>query len=102
MTLSLDAECKRLTKSMIALRRDIHSHPELSFEETRTAAIVAEGLRELGLEVRTGVGRTGVTGLLRGGAPGKTLLVRADMDGLPVTEAGEMDYRSREPGKMHA
>ena len=102
MTLPLDAEYKRLARSTIALRRDIHSHPELAFEETRTAGIVAEGLRELGLEVKTGVGGTGVTGLLRGGAPGRTLLIRADMDGLPVTEANETDYSSREPGKMHA
>ena len=67
MTLQLDSEYEKVKASMVALRRDIHSYPELSFEETRTAGIVAERLRELGLEVKTGVGGTGVTGLLRGG-----------------------------------
>ena len=64
--------------------------------------MVADGLRELGLEVKTGVGGTGVTGLLRGGSGGRTLLIRADMDALPVEEDNDADYCSREPGKMHA
>ena len=102
MILQLDTEYEKVKPSMAALRRDIHSHPELSFEETRTAGIVAEGLKELGLEVKTGVGGTGVTGLLRGGYPGKTLLIRADMDALPVEESNNSDFRSREPGVMHA
>lgn len=87
---------------MIALRRDIHSHPELSFEEERTAGLVADGLRKLGLEVITGVGGTGVTGLLRGVAEGKTLLIRADMDALPVEEVDKEEFCSRAPGIMHA
>ena len=102
MTLQLDSEYEKVKASMVALRRDIHSYPELSFEETRTAGIVAERLRELGLEVKTGVGGTGVTGLLRGGSPGKTLLIRADMDALPVEESNDLAFRSREPGVMHA
>ena len=102
MTLQLETEYEKVLPSMVALRRDIHSHPEMSFEEERTASIVAEGLRELGLDVKTGVGRTGVTGLLRGGSPGKTLLIRADMDALPVEESNGLGFRSRNPGVMHA
>lgn len=102
MTLQLETQYEKIIPSMVALRRDIHSHPEMSFEEERTASIVAEGLRELGLEVKTGVGGTGVTGLLRGRSPGKTLLIRADMDALPVEEANELAFRSREAGVMHA
>src|SRR5579863_10234446 len=68
---------------VVADRRDIHQHPELGYEEKRTSALVAARLRQLGLEVRTGVGGTGVVGLLRGSQPGKTVLLRADMDALP-------------------
>ena len=74
-------------QDIVALRRDFHAHPELGYEEVRTAGIVAERLRALGLEVREGVGETGVIGVLRGGKPGPTVLVRADMDALPVEEA---------------
>lgn len=102
MTLLLESEYGKALPSMVALRRDIHSHPEMSFKEERTASIVAQRLRELGLEAKTGVGGTGVTGLLRGGSPGKTLLIRADMDALPVEESNELTFRSREPGVMHA
>ena len=102
MTLDLRPAYEKVIPSMVALRRDIHSHPELSFEEERTAGIVADGLRELGLEVKTGVGGTGVTGLLRAGSGGRTLLIRADMDALPVEEDNDADYCSRELGKMHA
>ena len=102
MTLDLRPAYEKAIPSMVALRRDIHSHPELSFEEERTSGIVADGLRELGLEVKTGVGGTGVTGLLRGGSSGRTLLIRADMDALPVEENSDADYCSRELGKMHA
>ena len=102
MTLDLSSTYEKVIPSMVALRRDIHSHPELSFEEERTSEIVADGLRELGLEVKTGVGGTGVTGLLRGGSGGRTLLIRADMDALPVEEDNDADYCSRDLGKMHA
>ena len=102
MTLDLRPTFEKAIPSMVALRRDIHSHPELSFEEDRTAGIVADGLRALGLEVKTRVGSTGVTGLLRGGSEGRTLLIRADMDALPVEETNELEFRSREPGVMHA
>ena len=95
---------------VVAWRRDIHEHPELSFEEHRTAALVAEHLRSLGLEVQTGVGRTGVVGILRGGRPGPVIALRADMDALPVTEQVDLPFRSRvraqwqgqDVGVMHA
>ena len=87
---------------MIATRRDLHAHPELGFEEVRTAGIVAARLKGLGLEPRTGVGRTGVLARITGGRPGKTVLLRADMDALPIMEENDIDYRSQTPGKMHA
>jgi amidohydrolase len=92
--------------ALVELRRRFHREPELSYEEAATAAAIAARLRELGLEVREGVGGHGVVGVLRGAAPGAesgpTLLVRADIDALPVTEENEVEYRSRVPGKMHA
>lgn len=89
-------------EGLIALRRDLHAHPELAFQEERTAGIVDARLRAAGLEVRTGLARTGVVGVLRGGSPGRTVLVRADMDALPIQEASEVSYRSQIPGCMHA
>jgi amidohydrolase len=91
--------------TMIATRRDLHQHPELSFEETRTAQIIADRLRGLDVEVREHIGNTGVVGVLHGGAAGtnaRTLMIRADIDALPIQEANETDFRSQEPGKMHA
>ena len=87
---------------MVATRRDLHAHPELGFEEVRTSGLVAERLRQLGLEPRTGVGRTGVLARITGGKPGKTVLLRADMDALPILEANDVPYRSQSPGRMHA
>lgn len=89
---------------LIATRRDLHQHPELAHQERRTASLVAARLRELGLDdVRTGVGQTGVVGVLRGGRPGKTVLLRADMDGLPLTEQDRgQPYRSTYEGAHHA
>jgi amidohydrolase len=91
-----------LLQEIIAIRRDLHAHPELGFEEFRTAAIVAERLRSLGYEVHEGIATTGVAGVLRGLAPGKTVMLRADMDALPLPEEAEHEYRSRIAGKMHA
>jgi amidohydrolase len=88
---------------LIATRRDLHRHPELGFEEHRTAGIVADRLGSAGYEVRSGVAKTGVVGRLRGGGgAGPTLLLRADMDALPVDEATSHDFRSTTPGRMHA
>jgi len=86
----------------IRIRRDIHAHPELAFEEHRTSALVAQKLRDWGYEVTTGLGRTGVVGTLRRGKGVKSLGIRADMDALPITEQGGADWKSTTPGKMHA
>lgn len=92
------------SQRLIGLRRDFHRHPELAHQEHRTAGIVAERLQRLGLnEVRTGVGQTGVLGVLRGGRAGGTVMLRADMDGLPLTETDRgQPYRSTNPGAHHA
>ena len=83
-------------------RRDIHAHPELGFEETRTSDFVAAKLAAFGCEVHRGLGRTGVVGTLRAGSGTRTVGLRADMDALPIEEAGTSAHRSRHPGKMHA
>ena len=90
---------------MIAIRRDLHQHPEVAFEETRTAHIIAQRLKELGLEVREGLATTGVVGVLRGGKAkqkARTIMIRADIDALPIVEANDVAYRSEYVGKMHA
>jgi len=91
-----------LKEEMIALRRDFHQHPELGMEEKRTSQNIAKRLGELGLEVNINIGRTGVVGLLKGKGPGKTVLLRADMDALPIQEENDVPYRSRNEGIMHA
>ncbi|HOX00679.1 MAG TPA: M20/M25/M40 family metallo-hydrolase, partial [Deltaproteobacteria bacterium] len=98
----IDAEAARMGDEMVRLRRDFHAHPELGLKEKRTSGIVAGYLRGLGLEVETGIAGTGVVGLLAGGAPGMTLMLRSDMDALPVQEKGEAPYRSRTKNVMHA
>lgn len=87
---------------MVEIRRDLHMHPELSFQEKRTPAFIAEYLKRLGMEVRTGVGGNGVVGYLQGGKPGKTIALRADFDALPIADEKEVAYRSQVPGVMHA
>jgi amidohydrolase len=87
---------------LIAIRRDIHAHPELGLEEHRTAALVAEKLESWGIEVHRGVGRTGVVGVLRNGPGNKAIGLRADMDALPMTEMTGLPWASTVPGKMHA
>ncbi|RYG85871.1 amidohydrolase, partial [bacterium] len=82
-------------QKVIAWRRDIHQHPELGDQETRTAQLVADHLKKLGLEVRTGVGRTGVVAVLKGGKPGRTVALRADMDALPVKEPEGLPFASK-------
>jgi amidohydrolase len=85
-----------------SLRRDFHIHPELGFREVRTAGIVAKELESLGLEVTKGVARTGVVALLEGARPGPTLLLRFDMDALPIVEETGAEYASQNQGVMHA
>ncbi|GAB3829340.1 amidohydrolase [Hymenobacter jeollabukensis] len=106
----IEAAAARVEAQVIAWRRDIHEHPELGNRETRTAALIAAELRRLGLEVQTGVAKTGVVGLLRGGKPGPVVALRADMDALPVTEERKVpfaskeraQYNGQEVGVMHA
>ena len=103
MTSPFLADAQALAEELTALRRDFHMHPELGFQEFRTAGIVNEQLNELGYEVISGVGQTGVVGLLQGGQPGeRTVLLRFDMDALPIEEANDVPYRSQTPGVMHA
>lgn len=88
---------------LVDLRRDIHAHPELGFEEVRTSAIVAEKLKSCGIDIETGVGGTGVVATLRGNKPSdKVIGLRADLDALPILETTGLPYASQTPGKMHA
>lgn len=87
-----------IEQKLIEWRRDIHQHPELGDQETRTAALVADHLRKLGFEVRTGIAHTGVVGILKGGKPGPTVALRADMDALPVKESEGLAFASRARG----
>ena len=91
-----------VTRDVIELRRDIHRYPELGFEEIRTAGIVADRLDRLGYEVRTKIGATGVVGIMRSKRPGRTVLLRADMDALPIQEETGLPFASANDGKMHA
>jgi amidohydrolase len=95
-------EIERRHEGLIALRRDFHRHPELSFEERRTSEIIAGRLHAAGLEVKTGIAKTGVVGVLRGDRPGRTIAWRADIDALPLTERLEAPFTSGRPGVMHA
>ena len=95
-------DIESLKEELIGLRRDFHRHPELGFEEFRTSVVIANYLRECGLEVTTGIAKTGVVGLLQGGEPGRTILLRADMDALPVLEENDVEYKSVYEGKSHA
>jgi len=106
----IDRRAAAINDRVVAWRRDIHQNPELSNHETRTAALVAEHLRKLGIEVKTGIARTGVVGLLKGKHPGPVVALRADMDALPVTERTGLPFASKargvyngeEVGVMHA
>ena len=107
---AIDTAAHGIESQVIEWRRDLHRHPELSNRETRTARVVAEHLRALGMKVQTGVAHTGVVGLLEGGRPGSVVALRADMDALPVTEEADVPFRStargqyngQEVGVMHA
>ncbi len=102
---ALEAEVRRRSKAveekLIAWRRDVHQHPELGDQEMRTSQLVAKHLRGLKLDVRTGVARTGVVGILKGGKPGRTVALRADMDALPVQEPPGLPFASKEMQKYH-
>jgi len=95
-------EALEIKEEIIALRRDIHRHPELGFEEKRTAKIVSDRLESLGMMVTRNVAQTGVIGILKGTKDSPVLLLRFDMDALPILEENEVDYVSQNPGVMHA
>jgi len=107
---AVDRGAAKAEPRVVAWRRDLHQHPELSNREFRTARLVAAHLESLGMEVRREIAHTGVVGVLRGGRPGATVALRADMDALPVTEAVDLPFASkerstymgREVGVMHA
>ncbi len=99
----IHARAQEMKQEMIDVRRDLHMHPEPGFEEVRTSGIVAKKLQSMGIEVQTEVAKTGVVGLLRGGHPGKTIALRADMDALKMDENNpDLPYASKTPGVMHA
>ncbi len=93
---------RQIEQRLIEIRRDIHANPELGFEEVRTAGIVTRELTRLGIPHQTGVGQTGVVGLIEGGRPGPVLAIRADMDALPIQETSDLPWASSRPGLMHA
>ncbi len=100
--MDIKALVKEHNDELIELRRDLHKHPELGFKEFRTSKKVASYLKGLGLEVKENVAETGVIGLLKGDNPGKTLMLRADMDALPIEEQNDVEYKSQNEGVMHA
>lgn len=101
-TTDINAEARALRPQLVAWRRDFHAHPELGFQEHRSAGLIAGHLRDLGYEVQTGVAQTGVVGLLAGPDLGPTVMVRVDMDALPILEENDVAYVSQQPGVMHA
>ncbi|MFF7398141.1 M20 aminoacylase family protein [Achromobacter sp. NPDC008082] len=88
-------------EEIVALRRDIHMHPELCYEEHRTAKVVADTLRGWGIETHTGIAKTGVVGVIKRGTSDRAIMLRADMDALPMQEENQFEHRSRHDGKMH-
>jgi len=102
LTAEIIKAAERYHQEMITWRRQFHQHPELGFQEAETAAYIVAVLTKLGLEVESGIAKTGVVATLRSGKPGKTIALRADMDALPVLEQNEVPYRSQNQGVMHA
>jgi len=100
--MSIQDRINAFADDLTAIRRDLHEHPELGFQEVRTSGIVAEKLRSWGIEVTTGIGKTGVVGVLKGTRPGRTIGLRADMDALPIDEQTNLPWSSKTPGVMHA
>ncbi len=95
-------EIETLREQLIAWRRDFHQHPELGFQEHRTASVIADVLRRAGCRVQTGIAHTGVVGVLEGAAPGPVVMARFDIDALPITEENDLPYASQNPSVMHA
>lgn len=101
-TTAIASIAARLEPHLIEIRRDLHAHPELAFEEVRTAGVVARELTRIGIPHTTGIAKTGVVGIIEGGRPGPVLIIRADMDALPIHEQTDVPWASQTPGKMHA
>src|SRR5688572_17810043 len=100
---NIDALANEVEPRVIAWRRHIHQYPELGFQEVKTAAYIAEALRRMpGIEVQTGIAKTGIKAVLKGGKPGPVVALRADMDALPVEERNDLPFKSQVPGVMHA
>jgi amidohydrolase len=99
---SILEQARGVAERTVAVRRDLHMHPEIAFEEVRTMGVIAARLSELGLQPRTGLGKTGVVAVWDSGRPGPTVLARADIDALPVPDDKSVSYRSQLPGKNHA
>ena len=99
---SLKEKIDEMKDWLVDIRRTIHRHPELGFEEVETSKLISEWLQKFGLEVKRGMAKTGVVGLLKGKKPGRTVAIRADMDALPMDEANRVPYASQIKGKMHA
>src|SRR5215813_8247668 len=95
---AITAKADQLKAKLIEVRRDFHRHPELGNREVRTSQQVAAYLKGLGLEVKTGIGKTGVVGLLKGSRPGPVVALRADMDALPIQELNNVPYKSQNAG----
>jgi len=95
-------QIKDNAEQITAIRRDLHEHPELGMQEVRTSGVVADFLREWGIETHTGIGQTGVVGILKGNGDGRTIGLRADMDALPIDEKTNLPFASKTPGVMHA
>jgi len=102
MNIQIRSEIQAIKDIIVSTRRDIHQHPELAFDEHRTSKLVAERLESFGIEIQTGVGKTGVVGTLKGKNDGKTIAFRADMDALPMQETSDISYKSKNAGIMHA
>ncbi|MDB5814552.1 MAG: putative hydrolase/peptidase [Rhodocyclales bacterium] len=100
--LQIIPEVAARSAALSAIRRDIHAHPELAFDEHRTAALVADRLEALGIETHRGIGKTGVVGVIRAGSSTRAIALRADMDALPIQESNDFAHRSRNAGRMHA
>src|SRR5688572_28994305 len=101
MSREIDAATAKIMPRLVEWRRHLHQYPELGNRETKTRKYVEDHLRRLGLEVRTGVGKTGVVGILKGAQPGPVIGLRADMDGLPVTERTALPYASKETAEFN-
>lgn len=101
MRVAISPEVRAVNRAVVRIRREIHADPELGFQETRTSRLIESRMKSFGVQTRR-VCKTGVIGLIRGARPGRTILIRADMDALPLQEENRVPYRSRIPGVMHA